>query len=203
MSKWRLHKGKVTQPLPGWYPANGPHQSEAWTAEAVRGAICIAVRSQSMKHQDTAKHLKIFINPSMVILTKGFKAGSLHIVASSSRVDKTKAGGSIGLGQFDIGGEAKHYYLLKHFVQPIDSKGELNKGAWVAPFWLVKQVEDPDDANMKVVFTQTQVSNITVPVPSLVNKKDMQVGDELTVLKWVDDSMPGDINENKRRRVAS
>ncbi len=117
MSKWRLHKGKVTQPLPGWYPANGPHQSEAWTAEAVKGAICIAVRSQSMKHQDTAKLLKIFINPCMVILTKGFKAGSLHIVASSPRVDKTKAGGSIGLGQFDIGGEAKHHYLLKHFVQ--------------------------------------------------------------------------------------
>jgi hypothetical protein len=203
MSTWRLYKGKVAQPLPGWYPAAGPHQSDAWSAEAVKGAICIAVRSQSMKHQDTAKHLKIFINPFMVMVTKNFKAGSLHIVASSSRVDKTKAGGSIGLGKFDVGGEAKHHYLLKHFVPPIDSKGDLNKSAWVAPFWLVKQVEDPDDANMNVVFTQVQIGNITVQVPSLVNKTDMKVGDELYVLKWEDGSMPCDIKENKRRRAAS
>lgn len=118
MSKWRLHKGKITQPLPGWSPADGPHQSDAWAAEAVKGAISVAVRAQAMKYQDTAKHLKVFISPFMVMLTKGFKAGSLRIVAASSRVDKTAAGGSIGLGTFDIGGEERHYYLLKHFVPP-------------------------------------------------------------------------------------
>ena len=200
MSKWRLHKGKITQPLPGWSPAVAPHHSDAWTAEAVKGAISIAVRSQSIKYQDTAKHLKIFINPFMVILAKGFKAGSLHIVAASSRVDKTAASGSIGLGKFDIGGEQKHYYLLKHFVPPIDSKGELNKLAWVAPFWLVKQVDAQSDANMEIVFTQVQINGITVQLPSLVNKHDMKADTELSALKWTDGSMPTDGKETTKRR---
>ncbi len=182
MSKWRLHKGKITQPLPGWSPAVAPHHSDAWTAEAVKGAISIAVRSQSIKYQDTAKHLKIFINPFMVMLTKGFMAVSPHrrrFVASR----KTAAG------------EEKHYYLLKHFVLPIDSKGELNKLAWVAHFWLVKHVEAPGDANMEV-----QINGITVQVPSLVNKHDMKADTELSVLKWTDGSMPTDGKETTKRR---
>ncbi len=204
MSKWRPHKGKITQPLPGWSPAVAPHHSDAWTAEAVKGAISIAVRSQSIKYQDTAKHLKIFINPFMVMLAKGFKAGSLHIVAASPRVDKIAASDSIGLGNFDIGGEQKHYYLLKHFVPPIDSKGQLNKLPWVAPFWLVKQVDAQSDANMEIVFTKVQIHNITVQVPSMANKHDMKADTELSVLRWTDGGMPTtDGKEGGKRRRTS
>jgi hypothetical protein len=206
LSDWRVHKGKVTQHLPGW-SANGntckPSMSESWAMDEIKGAVAVALRSSYMKHhKDVTQHMTLFVNPTIVQVNKPFKAGTLILVAASQRIDKVVQAGSVGVGSYDLpSGSAVDMHVLKHIVHPLDARGEMNKSPWIVPFWWLQHVDDEDEANMEVKHVLEKVHGIVVHVPIATNKKDLKVGDVLTVM-IVDGVQPVGSAPLKKRRAA-
>jgi hypothetical protein len=206
LSDWRVHKGKVTQHLPGW-SANGntckPSMSESWAMDEIKGAVAVALRSSYMKHhKDVTQHMTLFVNPTIVQVNKPFKAGTLILVAASQRIDKVVQAGSVGVGSYDLpSGSSVDMHVLKHIVHPLDARGEMNRSPWIVPFWWLQHVDDEDEANMEVKHVPEKVHGIVVHVPIATNKKDLKVGDVLTVM-IVDGVQPVGSAPLKKRRAA-
>ena len=183
LHNWRVHKGKVTESLPGWNfdtkPCS-PLDSKSWEMDAAKGAVALVMRDAYQKHAGLIQHLQILVNPTTLKTTKAFKVGELKLVGVSSRIDRKASTGSVNLGK--VGDSELH--AAPHFVAPLDNKGEANKNAWVAPFWLVPAADR--DANMVKKSFVGCVNGFSVRVPILQNSVPLKPGDKLCVLKTIE-----------------
>ena len=201
LEAWRVFKGKVTQPLPGWVIGSSPAQSLQWQAEAIKGGATVAMYEGFERHVGIMDGISVFVNPYMVTAAADHKANSICIVMASQRLDFATSAGCIGMGEFSIGTDTKQLFAARQFVPPLDAKGNLNKCPWVVPFWAIKQVSAAKDANMTICHVPVVVGNITVHVPTMTNKKALAIGTELAVMRWADGYQPA-AKCAKRRRDA-
>ena len=77
LDQYRLHKGKVTDVLPGWSPGDHSfwcHTSEAWGIDVVKGCIGYALRATYAKHLQSLKLIQLLIKPTSVKLVAPAKA---------------------------------------------------------------------------------------------------------------------------------
>ncbi len=70
--------------------------------------------------------------------------------------------------------------LLPQLVSPQNKDGEPNKAPWVAPFWVVRHVDNAKQANLKMEYVVVSVFDTDVNVPFYTNKQAVKAGDELT-----------------------
>lgn len=207
VENWRLHKGKVTCLLPQWHATENPCcplASPAWAADAIKGAIAIALRLRFETHKDCIQGLELLQNPSGVKVLQTFNKGSLVLVAASQRVEKAKSGtivpaSAFGVGFFAVPEGTALFTVSPHFVPPVS--GEANKGGWVAPFWLVETASNGTIANMELRFEVEEVGPFRVHVPVFVNSKALVKG---TRLLWnkASKEVPGS-DSNKKRKVGA
>ena len=183
MSEWRVHKGKVTLDMPGWTgsDSSNPLSSESWGFDVSKGAISLAIRAEFEKHVEHTDNLRLTINPYMVYSKVDIEPGQLKLVAASSRIDRKSAPNVIGLGTYKLTEEkSAELFLSPQHVTPQNKDGEPNKAPWVAPFWVVRHVDNAKQANLKLDYVVVNVFDIDVNVPFYTNTKAVKGGDELT-----------------------
>ena len=186
LHKWRVHKGKVTEKLEDW--GNGtkasPCESFAWCYDGVKGAVFMACRKLFIDHESANDHLVVLQHPTKVKATKTFRVGALKLVAASTRLDRKDSKGAIPVCDFDFPEHGQlTLFMAPMFVGLRTSSGEASKTPWVAPFWLVRECDEEDDANMKLICMEEKVGNVHVKVPVLTNSKEIKAGDELLQLQ--------------------
>ena len=195
LSEWRVHKGKVTDRIPGWSAGSpSPMESEAWALECAKSTVNLGIRSVYEAHEGNHEFIELLQNPAIVRVTKTFKPGALKLVAASMRIDKKSSSGSIAIGKimkFDL-------WICSQFSLPVNNNtGEKNKSPWVVPFWYVPIV--PKGGNMHIEFESVNVHGITVPVPVMRNTVELKTGDKLMVAKSVRDALQKAMPENPKR----
>ena len=178
VANWRVHKGKVTQELPGWDLSAkrfAPRDSEAWLADAAKGACAIAMMSIAETNDSHTNSVLIMVNPQHVKVRAPIAKGKLKLAASSQRIEKVGPKGfqssAIVLGNLGMV-DGPVYQMLPHFVAPLKSDGSTNDKAWVCPFWACQQ--DDEAPTMRLVWETVGVGKFMVPVPVLTNSEDMR-----------------------------
>lgn len=181
VEKWKVHKGKVTavvDPLVG-----GPMQSVAWEIDGVKSAITIALRYTTGLYTDCLEKLELLQHPTMVKTTAGIGKGMLKLVPSTQRVEKAKTmvadKNAIPVGTFEIKGSEVLMQLAPQFIHRLDSKGEVNKAPWVAPFWAVPSADDKNLANLVLQHETVDIMGYCITIPVLTNPKPLKRGDFL------------------------
>lgn len=180
VAKYRLHKGRITEMLPGWSAednACSPMASTLWTFEAAKSAITIAMRSTYAKHECHVKDLELLQHPNTVKVTRAFSKHELHLPAASMKIER-----KAGKGTFDVG---LGLHIASHFSPPIEKSGERNKSAWVVPFWMVGASSEDEPPNMVLRHERIDVLGSIAEVPVLVNSVPLKIG---AVLRWDKDS---------------
>ena len=195
LAKYKVHKGKLEEQLPGYAGEHTAHMSVAWGLDIVRGIVGLAVRAEFAKHTQCLASIELLVNPSAVKAVTAVPKGDLVIVAASSRIDvKRPSSSSVGwvsLGEYElVEGSQTKLYMSHHFVPPIGKNGEPNKLPFVSPFWHVRNVAQAKQATMELAWRSVSVAGVCCQVPFLTNKRELKVGDELT---WhhVDSAEPG------------
>ena len=183
LDQYRIHKGKVTDVLPGWGPADHSlwcHTAEAWGTDIIKGCIGYALRATYAKNLQSLKVIQLLINPTSVKLVAPVKAGKLNIVAVSQRIDKKQGAGSVALGHFEVTPlKGASFYVQPHFVAPLAKDGTQNKAPFAAAFWCVRTCEEPKDANLFLASVAVTVGSMVINVPMLTNKVDLRADVEL------------------------
>ena len=183
LQEWRIHKGKVTTKVPKWsYDTNpcSPLSSAAWEIDCMKGAIALASRGIFAEHEGSIAHMKLCINPMSVQVTGSFATGKLKIVGTSQRIERKAMPGSVLAATL----KDEKLFICPHTALPINAAGEVNKAPWIAPYWMVKQVDK--DANMIEEVYKIDVHGFTVMVPVMRNTTALKEGAKLTVLKRKD-----------------
>ena len=203
LDQYRLHKGKVTDVLPGWSPGDHSfwcHTSEAWGIDVVKGCIGYALRATYAKHLQSLKLIQLLINPTSVKLVAPAKAGKVNLVAVSQRIDKKQGACSIALGNFEVTPlKSAMFYLQPHFVAPLAKDGTQNKAPFAAAFWCVRKCDEPTDANLILSWVAVAVGSMVINVPMLTNKVDLRADAEL---QWCcgADEPPVDAGKGAKKR---
>ena len=206
LAKFKIHKGKVEEQLPGYTDDHTAHMSPAWGLDIARGIVGLAVRTEFAKHTQCLAFIELLVNPSTVKAVAAVPKGELVIVAASARIDvKRPSSSSVGwvsLGEYELveNGSNTQLYMLHHFVPPVGKNGEPNKLPFVSPFWHVRNVDQAKEATMSLTWRSVNVAGVDCHVPVLTNRRDFKVGDELT---WhrVDSAVPeGTARAKKRAR---
>ncbi len=91
---------------------------------------------------------------------------------------------------------------VKHLGQASGGKREVDKSPWIVPFWMLQHVDNETDANMEFRHVPEKIHGRVVHVPVATNKKDLKVGDVLTVMKISDGVQPVGEAPLKKRRAA-
>ncbi len=139
LAEWKIYKGTVTEPLPGWnFESNpcSPLASAVWKYDYAKSAVVMAVREVFEHMYITTKDLALFVKPNAVRVSSAWKVGELMIAPASTRIERKDAPGSICVGKFDLGGPGlEPLFLAPSFANPLNAKGEPNPAPWVSPFW--------------------------------------------------------------------
>ena len=188
VTTYRLHKGKITQLLADW-DANtrrhAPHEQAKMASDAVTGAVAMAMFIKSQEHADAVGGLEMLQNPTSVRTTKDYAKGKLRLVGASPRVDrvtpdKAMPDKAIPLGVYTIGKHSLAMYTTPHFMPPKNPQGVANKMPWVAPFWVIPENEDDEEASVQLLFEVVDFGHMKVNVPVFVNPKALAKGVALT-----------------------
>ena len=123
---------------------------------------------------------------------------TLSLVPASQKIDRKASSGSIGLGSYALPGTTTKLYLAPQTVLPKDKDGNVNKNAWVAPFWLVASTKDTAKVNMALEWGAFAVNGVEFCVPRLVNCKKLHANDELLRLEGVTE--PPEPTGSKKRK---
>ena len=193
MTEWRVHKGKVMQPLAGWSLDNRccPLQSATWGLERAKCAISIAAVAAYAKHKAHVQHFEFMQHPSVVRVTCVFGPGELILAPASQRVERKQSPDSLDFGQFDLAdGQMSHLHMFPQFSPPLKADGTTNPNAWVVPFWFVWCSNREGDVNMKVTHISEKVGDMVIKVPVLLNIKELRPGDELMIAARVSAPAP-------------
>ena len=199
MHHWRVHKGRIEQLMTSWVP---PCDSAAWNAETVRGIINYAAMTVTKKYVTDLKLIDIYTNPTSVKAKTDIPAGSLHLVAASQRLvdKKPPSGAAYKVGDFDVDGTVKAFYMTMHFVGPTAKDGTPNRAPFCCPFWVVGTADKPKAANVEIQWESVTVGEYRVDVPMYTNKSDLTVGDELQASPKAPQFEPPIEKGPKRRR---
>lgn len=184
LAEWKIYKGTVTEPLPGWnFESNpcSPLASAVWKYDYAKSAVVMAVREVFEHMYITTKDLALFVKPNAVRVSSAWKVGELMIAPASTRIERKDAPGSICVGKFDLGGPGlEPLFLAPSFANPLNAKGEPNPASWVSPFW---HVPGPATKSQKPTMTLKVLSKsigaAQVRVPILVNIKALAEDDYL------------------------
>jgi hypothetical protein len=198
LQHWRVHKGRVAEQVHVTDAAK-PHVNESWGIDIVRGVIGMAIRAEFVK-SDIFGKVSVHVNPNTVKTVSPVKAGTLRIVAASQRLGHKTGTNYIPLGTFSVAGD-KPWWLQPHIALPMTKAGE-SKNPFVSPFWFVKNEDNPKAANMVFEWVAVKIAEFTVHVPTMVNKKDLQAGDELTWCAKTCNKPPRDCADGKKPRRA-
>ena len=190
LSDFRLHKGTVTELLPGYsfdLSPCCPLQSVAWKVEAAKSCVTLALQRTYGIMKMMGADLELCIKPTLVRVVSEWQAGELFIAPASMRIERKASPGGIVVGKFDLGGDSLEVlFMMPHFVAPLSPKGEVSKAAWVAPFWHIPassgycQIGATGKPNMGLKAFEVMIQDVKVRVPILVNLKHLDAGTELT-----------------------
>ena len=157
-----------------------PDASPIWALEFLKANVIIALRDLWASHETGHPNvLKVFDKPRGVQSTVEFKKGDLVLVPASRNVGTRlltaeAPPGYLDLGRYDCDGLKTG--VAMHVAPMFCYKGN---NTWVAPFWVVERTKDPDDANM--MWNTELVGEMSIKVPTMVNKKAIKPGDELVI----------------------
>eukprot|EP00438_Fugacium_kawagutii_P019064 Skav217940 [mRNA] locus=scaffold3903:567:1268:+ [translate_table: standard] len=145
-----------------------------------KGEMARRMLELEQQHQGVVQHLTLKISPVKgVVVNKAFKPGKLVLTPATQRIVNFKEGIQ-GLPLGTVRGVP--LMILPHFTAPSNDK-EGNYKLFVSPFWLVKRVTDPKDANMEIRgCMEKDTPNNSIKVPTMVNFIDVGKDDELKVL---------------------
>jgi len=186
LEKFKIHKGKLEELLPGYTCDHNADMSVAWGLDIARGIVGMAVRSEFTKHSQCLDKVEMLLNPSSVKVVADVPKGKLVIVAASARVDMKRPASSsaswVSLGEYELvkNSSSAELYMSQHFVPPIGKNGEPNKLPFVSPFWHVRIVDQARQATMSLEWRSVAIAGVDCNVPCLTNKRDLKPGDELT-----------------------
>ena len=197
MKSWRVHKGAVTSVLVGWDPVSSPCDPSDYHQlrfDIAKGVIGMAVLKEWEARKSALHKIELLTRPACVKAKQQVAAGDLCLVGASARVDRKPGtgGNNILVGEFRIETGADACFITPHHTPPFNLAGDENKGAFVSPFWQVTKVDEPDKANMILVFVKHVVQEHTVNVPCLVNSRALAPGDMLT---WYGSSKPKSVED--------
>ena len=179
LSSWRVHKGTVTELLPGYTESNrcSPLDTKSLKWDIAKAKIVLAVSDaySSYEKAKTADSLELLIKPTKVKTTAHIAIGELQLFPISVRFETKRADSAWFVGQFDLGEkELTSVYMSSMNVPPLNAQGQPNKSPWVCPFWLV-QSKDKGPWNMEVRCSW----HGDVKVPALVNRRKLHPGEDL------------------------
>jgi hypothetical protein len=184
LSDFRLHKGSVTELLPGYsfdLSPCCPLQSVAWKVEAAKSCVTLALQRTYGLMKMMGADLELCIKPTLVRVVSEWQPGELFIAPASMRIERKASPGSLVVGKFDLGSDSlEALYMMPHFVAPVLAKGEVSKTAWVAPFWHIPASSATVKPNMGLKAFEVMIQDVKVRVPILVNLKPLDAGTELT-----------------------
>ena len=175
LKQYRVHKGKITELLPGWDTTNPwtPMSSSVWRFELAKSAVVIAMQTVYGKHQQHLQHLELLQSPTNVKVTAAFKVGQLILPAATMRLESKAGKNTLSVG-LDV-------HMAPHFGKFMDAEGVINKNCWVVPFWLVD--DKSDTPNMQLRHEHCDIHGKKVHVPMLVNNKALKAGDSVGWMK--------------------
>ena len=85
--EWKVHKGKMTEPLVGWNPSvASPLDSIGWRLDCLKGAVAVALHSEYVLHQSHIESLQLYSHPTGVRATSLFKKGILRLIPASTKI---------------------------------------------------------------------------------------------------------------------
>ena len=192
-SNYKVYNGKITELLKGWdVTKHDPLSSAAWSGEASKAAVILAMRVTYKKYNNCTEHLELLQQPTMVKAKRNFKIGELQMSAASMKIERKEGKGFLQVGL--------NLWIAPQFTKPLDKYGNENKAPWVVPFWLISSASDDDEepANMKLRHDHVDVIGWKVSVPVLQNTKALSIGD---VLRW--DKKDSFMEKGKPLKVAN
>ena len=190
--EWKLHNGKILEKIP--CENSSPVNSTAWSIEAVKARITLALRHLSSMDTGSAEALAAFKNPTEVGCAESFKKGELVLVPMTQRINIGKLSPSmVTLGPLlypPKPADPVHFHLSQQVVYPTDKKQGAE--AWVPFFWLVHSgsaVDKKADANMVMkeevvhvdVSTKSEERKWDMRIPTMVNCRALEKGQVLKV----------------------
>lgn len=201
LQHWRVHKGKVSEQVAIEGQAV-PHLNEAWGVDIVRGIIGACIRNEFKKHSDVLEKVTVHVNPQMAKVVGDVPAGKLRIVAASQRLSHKSGTGFIPLGGIDVAeGKSMEWWLQPHMMMPTSKSGEVVKSPFVSPFWFVNNAPNEKAANMAFEWVTTQAAGFKVHVPTIVNKRDLKIGETLSWCFNACNKPPRDADAKKLRKA--
>ena len=195
ISKYRIHKGKITELIPGWdATANpcSPLNSNTWKNELATARVHLAMAMVYEQHEEHVEHLELLQQPFGVKVTCDFAKGHLHIPAASMRIDNKASKHSIAVG---LG-----LHISMQYKAPLDQDGKANKAPWVSAFWLVAKSDEELPSNMSVRYEDVDIQGERVHIPILINTCALKRGDSL---RWNRDDVPQIGKQEKRKQPQS
>ena len=194
LSKYRIHRSKVTEVLPGWNPEDdscSPLKSSVWQTDLARSRVHLAMAVTYAEHEMHGKNLELLMNPKAVKVKSPYNKSELQLPAASPKIDRkaSKTTIEVGLGM----------HIAPHFAAPFDKDGKVNASKWVVPFWLVGAADDENPPNMALRYVKVEVMKEDVFVPVLVNIVALSPGD---TLRWNHDDIPPYAGKTGAKRSA-
>ena len=143
LPKYRLHKAKVTELLPGWSPEDdscSPAKSIVWQNELAKSRVHLAMAITYKEHEHHVVNLELLMNPRAVKVKAPYNKSELQLPAASMKIDRkaSKHAIEVGLGM----------HIAPHFVPPLDKDGKVSTSKWVSPFWMVGSSDGKSPPNM-------------------------------------------------------
>jgi len=174
VKEFNVYEGRVQTKVPRF---DSVLKSDEWNDLYVVSSIHIAIKTKTEEVGTFHDSLQLFHSPYGVRPCKPFKKEELRLVAACMNVSKKSSPMSIGVGYF---AEAKSPYYINGTIQlPVKNDGTLRKSYWMVPAWFVAVVKDEKERNMKIIWESVKVGNLDVPVPILVNTRQVQANEEL------------------------
>ena len=146
----------------------------------MKGAVALAMNTVFAMMEGSHEHLDLFCNPSMVRCNSTMQRGDLMPAPTTMRIDRKDSQGAICVGKSIIDAmQPEPVYITTQFQLPLNTDQQSNKGAWVCPFFQLRDAPKNKPNMILKAFLQN-VGGMQIRVPVLVNAKPLTKDDELT-----------------------